>query len=71
MGWGYFRPIRPVHSLTGKTDVRAVGTDFSTVAPEDLQAATDRLNGRPRNVLDFATPSEVLADLLGIGGATT
>jgi len=47
------------------------GTDFSTVAPEDLQAATDRLNGRPRNVLDFATPSEVLADLLGIGGATT
>jgi transposase, IS30 family len=47
------------------------GTDFSTVTPEDLQAATDRLNGRPRNVLDFATPSEVLADLLGAGGATT
>lgn len=47
------------------------GTDFTTVTAEDLQAATDRLNGRPRNVLEFATPSEVLTDLLGASGATT
>ena len=47
------------------------GTDFSTVSPEALQAATDRLNGRPRNVLNFATPAEVLAGLLGASGATT
>ena len=47
------------------------GTDFSKVSPHDLQAATDRLNGRPRNVLNFATPAEVLAGLLGASGATT
>ena len=47
------------------------GSDFTTVTPEDLQAATDRLNGRPRNVLNFATPAEVLAGLLGASGATT
>jgi IS30 family transposase len=46
------------------------GTDFSTVDPEDLQANTDRLNGRPRQVLGFATPTEVLNDLLAAGGAT-
>jgi IS30 family transposase len=46
------------------------GTDFSTVSPEDLQANTDSLNGRPRKILDFATPAEVLNDLLTADGAT-
>ncbi len=47
------------------------GTDFHTVPADELQAATDRLNNRPRNVLDFATPSETLAALLHLPGATT
>lgn len=47
------------------------GTDFHTVTDADLQTATDRLNGRPRNVLDFATPAEALAALLDPPGATT
>ena len=47
------------------------GTDFSTISNHDLQERTDRLNGRPRNVLNFATPAEVFADLLGLSGATT
>ena len=47
------------------------GTDFHTVPADELQAATDRLNNRPRNVLDFATPSETFAALLHLPGATT
>jgi IS30 family transposase len=47
------------------------GTDFTTVTADQLQAATDRLNGRPRNVLDFATPTEVLNALITADGATT
>ena len=47
------------------------GTDFNTVAAEDLQENTDRLNGRPRQVLDYATAAEVFADLLAASGATT
>lgn len=45
------------------------GTDFTTVTDDDLQAAVDRLNGRPRQVLNFATPAETLNDLFA--GATT
>jgi IS30 family transposase len=47
------------------------GTDFHAVTDHDLRAATDRLNGRPRKVLDYATPAEALADLLTADGATT
>jgi IS30 family transposase len=47
------------------------GSDFHAVTDHDLQAATARLNGRPRKVLNFATPAEVFADLLTADGATT
>ncbi len=47
------------------------GTDFTTVTAAQLQAATDRLNGRPRQVLDFATATEVLNALITADGATT
>lgn len=35
------------------------GTDFSGVTARDLSFVMDRLNTRPRKVLDFQTPSEV------------
>lgn len=35
------------------------GTDFSRVTVRDLRFVMDRLNTRPRTVLDFQTPSEV------------
>ena len=35
------------------------GTDFSAVTDRDLRFVMDRLNTRPRKVLDFQTPSEV------------
>lgn len=35
------------------------GTDFSHVTAHDLRFVMDRLNTRPRKVLDFQTPSEV------------
>jgi IS30 family transposase len=47
------------------------GSDFHAVSDQDLRAATDALNGRPRKVLDYATPAEALADLLTADGATT
>jgi IS30 family transposase len=48
------------------------GTDFGKVTPEQLQEATDRLNGRPRQVLDYRTAAEAFTDLLlQAGGATT
>ncbi|WP_407938103.1 IS30 family transposase [Motilibacter rhizosphaerae] len=47
------------------------GTDFTKVSAEDLQAATDRLNGRPRKVLDFRTPAKAFAELVTAAGATT
>jgi IS30 family transposase len=47
------------------------GTDFTTVTAQELQKATDRLNGRPRQVLDYQTPAEAFTELLlQTGGAT-
>jgi IS30 family transposase len=40
------------------------GTDLSVHAPEDLQAAADSLNGRPRMTLNWMTPSEKLNQIL-------
>ena len=39
------------------------GTDLSQHGPEDLKAAADSLNGRPRQTLQWMTPSEKLAEL--------
>ena len=48
------------------------GTDFRTVSDEQLRQATELLNTRARAVLDYATPAEVLNDLLAAaGGAAT
>lgn len=35
------------------------GSDFSTLAPADVQRVEDKLNARPRKVLGYKTPSEV------------
>jgi transposase, IS30 family len=40
------------------------GADFSTVTEAELDAAADELNQRPRKRLDFANPTEQLAELL-------
>jgi transposase, IS30 family len=36
-------------------------TDFTTIAPEELQAVEDNLNNRPRKRLNWLTPNEVFA----------
>ncbi len=40
------------------------GTDLSTVSPQKLRAIADSLNSRPRETLDWMTPSEKLAELI-------
>jgi IS30 family transposase len=40
------------------------GTDFATVTEADLDAVADELNDRPRKRLDFANPTEQLAELM-------
>ncbi|MPZ51523.1 MAG: IS30 family transposase [Acidimicrobiia bacterium] len=40
------------------------GTDLSKVTEAELDAAADSLNGRPRQTLDWMTPSEKLAEII-------
>jgi IS30 family transposase len=40
------------------------GTDFSRVSYHSIMKAQDRLNGRPRKVLDWKTPYEAFQELL-------
>lgn len=48
------------------------GCDFNKISPEELQATTALINERPRKVLDYATPAEVLSEMIAAStGATT
>jgi transposase, IS30 family len=40
------------------------GTDFSKIKRKEIKAVQDSLNGRPRKVLKWLTPIEVIEDLL-------
>jgi len=40
------------------------GTDMSQLTQENLDDAAHSLNGRPRQTLDWMTPSEKLAEVL-------
>jgi len=40
------------------------GTDFNQVSAYQIQKAQDRLNGRPRKVLNWKTPFEAFSELL-------
>ncbi len=40
------------------------GTDFGAISETQLDAVADELNDRPRKRLDFANPTEQLAELL-------
>jgi IS30 family transposase len=45
-------------------------TDFTTISQAELNAVADQLNGRPRQTLDWATPGEKMAQLLGVASTT-
>jgi hypothetical protein len=49
---------------TGPTPYFPKGTDFATVTEAELDAVADELDDRPRKRLDFAKPTEQLAELL-------
>ncbi len=40
------------------------GTDFNEVSADEIRKVQDRLNGRPRNVLNWKTPYEAFNELL-------
>ena len=40
------------------------GTDFNVVSADEIRKVQDRLNGRPRNVLNWKTPYEAFNELL-------
>jgi len=44
------------------------GNDLSTLTAAQLDAVVDELNGRPRAVLDYMTPSERFAELVALTG---
>ena len=44
------------------------GTDLSKQSAEDLERNQRSLNGRPRETLQFMTPSEKLAELVALTG---
>jgi transposase, IS30 family len=46
------------------------GTDLSGYSQDDLNEIAERLNNRPRKVLDFLTPNEVFAALVADAQAT-
>jgi IS30 family transposase len=45
-------------------------TDFTTISQAELNAVADQLNGRPRQTLAWDTPSERMAQLLGVATTT-
>ena len=40
------------------------GVDLSTFTQRQLDAVADRLNGRPRETLDWRTPAEMIQQVL-------
>jgi transposase, IS30 family len=46
------------------------GTDLSGHSQDELNVIAERLNNRPRKVLDFETPNEVFAKLVAQAQAT-
>jgi len=44
--------------------------DFTKITQEELDTVADELNGRPRKTLDWATPGEKLALLMGVASTT-
>jgi len=49
---------------SGVCDIFPKGTDFSAITEAELDTVADELNDRPRKRLEFAKPTEQLAELL-------